>query len=404
MKEYATHDYDAVLDLYYAKARFYDAYNRTFTAQDPILDPSQYDLREYVKEPMALVQYLYVRDNAVVFIDPFGLEVAVVNVSGSKLFVEVDTKDTDSTVEMLNLYTYAKTNWKSEITAYSYDLKKVTDLTEWDENSVSDLLQVTGFVDATGQRRPTGNYFTKYYCEEDSMYHYNIHMPEYGSSDYLAMVNCMIPAIIKGRSYSNAVQRIMRDINNYRNINSISDANFEQLGDYFSSLIIAKEGVSNQAEHYFRNILNRVPTTYEQLLENKEKWELLDVDAAIYHMNQFGDDSGLYNAKFISKDGHYEAVYNIVTGELVTDYINMGTYNYSGNYGQGTLPERAIKKVYHLNYDMVPYYRWGNTDDKNTAEQIKARVISPNKERYDNEYNMNADFRETWDEFLSDWR
>lgn len=73
VKEYATHDYDAVLDLYYAKARFYDAYNRTFTAQDPILDPSQYDLREYVKEPMALVQYLYVRANAVNWIDPLGL-------------------------------------------------------------------------------------------------------------------------------------------------------------------------------------------------------------------------------------------------------------------------------------------------------------------------------------------
>ena len=68
VKEYATHDYDAVLDLYYAKARFYDAYNRT----DPILDPSQYDLREYVKEPMALVQYLYVRANATNKIDPLG--------------------------------------------------------------------------------------------------------------------------------------------------------------------------------------------------------------------------------------------------------------------------------------------------------------------------------------------
>ena len=72
VKEYATHDYDAVLDLYYAKARFYDAYNRTFTAQDPILDPSQYDLREYVKEPMALVQYLYVKANAVNWIDALG--------------------------------------------------------------------------------------------------------------------------------------------------------------------------------------------------------------------------------------------------------------------------------------------------------------------------------------------
>ena len=72
VKEYATHDFDAVLNQYYAKARFYDADNRTFTAQDPILDPSQYDLREYVTDPMQLVQYLYVKDNAVNRLDPLG--------------------------------------------------------------------------------------------------------------------------------------------------------------------------------------------------------------------------------------------------------------------------------------------------------------------------------------------
>jgi len=72
VKRYATHDYDAVLDLYYAKARMYDAANRQFMAVDPILDPSEYDLREYVREPMALVQYLYVLDRPLVYIDPKG--------------------------------------------------------------------------------------------------------------------------------------------------------------------------------------------------------------------------------------------------------------------------------------------------------------------------------------------
>ena len=73
VKEYATHDFDAVLNMYYAKARFYDADNRRFTAVDPILDPSRYDLREYVTDPMQLVQTLYVKDNAVSWIDPYGL-------------------------------------------------------------------------------------------------------------------------------------------------------------------------------------------------------------------------------------------------------------------------------------------------------------------------------------------
>lgn len=73
VKLYATHDFDAVLTQYYAKARFYDVDNRRFTAVDPILDPSQYDISEYATDPMQLVQYLYVKDNAVNWIDPLGL-------------------------------------------------------------------------------------------------------------------------------------------------------------------------------------------------------------------------------------------------------------------------------------------------------------------------------------------
>lgn len=74
VKEYATHDYDAVLDQYYAKARFYDASNRRFTAQDPILDSFQYDISSYVKDPLQLDQYLYVKDNAVNYIDILGMK------------------------------------------------------------------------------------------------------------------------------------------------------------------------------------------------------------------------------------------------------------------------------------------------------------------------------------------
>jgi len=73
VKRYATHDYDSVLELYYAKARFYDAHDRHFTAVDPILDPSQYDLREYVSNPIQIVQYLYVLDNPLLYNDPLGL-------------------------------------------------------------------------------------------------------------------------------------------------------------------------------------------------------------------------------------------------------------------------------------------------------------------------------------------
>jgi RHS repeat-associated protein len=72
VKRYATHDYDQVLGMYYAKARFYDAGDRRFTAVDPILDSSKYDLADYVKNPVQFVQYLYVENNPVVYIDITG--------------------------------------------------------------------------------------------------------------------------------------------------------------------------------------------------------------------------------------------------------------------------------------------------------------------------------------------
>jgi RHS repeat-associated protein len=72
VKRYATHDYDSVLGMYYAKARFYDAGDRRFATIDPILDGSKYDITDYVKNPVQLVQYLYVKNNPVVYIDPHG--------------------------------------------------------------------------------------------------------------------------------------------------------------------------------------------------------------------------------------------------------------------------------------------------------------------------------------------
>ena len=70
---YATHEYDDVLNQFYAKARMYDAENKRFAAIDPILDPAGYDISSYVSDPMMLVQYLYVVDNPICSTDPLGL-------------------------------------------------------------------------------------------------------------------------------------------------------------------------------------------------------------------------------------------------------------------------------------------------------------------------------------------
>ena len=87
VKRYATHDFDSVMEMYYAKARFYDAHDRRFTAVDPILDPSGYDLREYVENPVQLVQYLYVANDPILLIDLLGLNPtnAFLNIDWSKV-------------------------------------------------------------------------------------------------------------------------------------------------------------------------------------------------------------------------------------------------------------------------------------------------------------------------------
>ena len=74
---YTGHDWDDVLGMYYAKARFYSAEDKRFVAMDPVLDASQYDLKEYIKNPIQLVPYLYVMDRPLVYTDPTGTTAAV---------------------------------------------------------------------------------------------------------------------------------------------------------------------------------------------------------------------------------------------------------------------------------------------------------------------------------------
>ena len=47
--------------------------SKRFDAVDPILDPAEYSISNYVSDPMMLVQYLYVVDNPICSTDPLGL-------------------------------------------------------------------------------------------------------------------------------------------------------------------------------------------------------------------------------------------------------------------------------------------------------------------------------------------
>ena len=64
VKNYTGHEYDAVLGMYYAKARFYDAENRRFISVDRV--------KGNITEPLTLVQYIYVINNPLILVDPTG--------------------------------------------------------------------------------------------------------------------------------------------------------------------------------------------------------------------------------------------------------------------------------------------------------------------------------------------
>jgi hypothetical protein len=91
-----------------------------------------------------------------------------------------------------------------------------------------------------------------------------------------------------------------------------------------------------------------------------------------FHM--YGKE-GEYNLKFISADGHFEAVYN-KDGMLLTqenDPLNMGTFNYA---------HQLADQVTHYNLDVWPYFMWNNTEEAmriNNTEKIEPVPIDKNE-------------------------
>ena len=112
-------------------------------------------------------------------------------------------------------------------------------------------------------------------------------------------------------------------------------------------------------EHFFRNELN-IQLSYNdiQKLNNNPdvpdcvKWDLLSLDASALHQNTA---VGGPNLKYVSKDGHFEVVFN-ANHQIIYDPLDMGTYNYvSPNDAMG-----------HAAKDVVPYYSYkGNVKDSN---------------------------------------
>lgn len=104
-------------------------------------------------------------------------------------------------------------------------------------------------------------------------------------------------------------------------------------------------GINPPKFHVERNRLNRT-TSYAEAVES---WrQLTDFQSRLHRFGPGNEN----HEKFVSMDGHHEAVFSRY-GDLVTDSLNGGTYNYYG-------PEDGIR---HGVADVAPYWLWGNGPD-----------------------------------------
>jgi hypothetical protein len=169
------------------------------------------------------------------------------------------------------------------------------------------------------------------------------------------------------------------------NVDTLSNEKYIELGHRFTALVNTIGKINSQETHYFRIHFSRAPKTLDEMIRiilDKEnnifEWKLLPWQSMAFHM--YGKD-GEYNLKFISTDGHFEAVYN-KDGILLTqknDLLNMGTFNYA---------HQLADQITHYNLDVWPYFMWNNTEEAmriNNMEKIEAAPIDKNKnamERY----------------------
>lgn len=162
----------------------------------------------------------------------------------------------------------------------------------------------------------------------------------------------------------------------------------------------------NKELHFFRNNLNRQPETLEDMIGDSSNWTLLSVNNSRYHMFETKfSGSGLYNLKFISNDGKHEGVYINSYGDnnsnpsaghaatAMTDPINMGTYNFGGEYIFGGMGNN----VAHLNYDIIPYKLHGNTPSGGKPGFWESYLANGIR------YNKNEAAQKARAEFLTHW-
>ncbi len=164
--------------------------------------------------------------------------------------------------------------------------------------------------------------------------------------DYLKIIDDKV----KEQGANAALQKIMGDFD--KELVNYDDPDYDILTDKINELVTSLDDITKEI-HLFRNKLNRAPATLDEMYKiNKElpkefRWRMSLPFTSLFHMF---NREGVYNIKFVSPDGKFEAVYN-KDGVLLTQKnspLNMSSYNYADPHD-----------LDHFKYDMMPAFIWG---------------------------------------------
>lgn len=137
------------------------------------------------------------------------------------------------------------------------------------------------------------------------------------------------------------------------------------VGDAISGTIDVGELVLDPQLNYDRNNYNFVPPS-EGMVVNNPSWRTVPEDKSVAHQQGTCPSQG--NNKYVSPNGHYEAVYD-ANGNAVTSGPNIGTYNF---YDYNSDP------VKHALYDILPWIVSGaSANDPSTIGQRISAISGP---------------------------
>ncbi len=186
---YTGHDWDDVLGMYYAKARFYDPAAKRFVSMDPV--------KGNVTDPLSLVSYLYCVDNPLRYVD---LDGAIPQEIKDIVMEQVN----NAVIDFCESVLYSTSHFLDPVRQEDVGLGILAALIESAGESGAIILQsISNFGEKITGHLPTTTFYNQYLQTAEEVNKFFAKQAEYIDSYYLGKVigNIFVAAAGIGMTY-----------------------------------------------------------------------------------------------------------------------------------------------------------------------------------------------------------